>query len=155
TGARIPRPLRHRRGRPAGQPVGRRDRDRPSTRLIRRTPDDATRARVRRAPRGPLRSDRHVHRHRHGRHGPLGEPELGGREVTTPAFETEVVTKALLRLVPVPGLTRPAALVTLDNGFDHTKPNTLGPAGLASLDAAITEALAADPAFIAITGKPY
>ena len=55
----------------------------------------------------------------------------------------------------VPGLDRPAALITLDNGFDHTKPNTFGPAGLASLDAAIDEALAADPAFIAVTGKPY
>jgi 3-hydroxyacyl-CoA dehydrogenase/enoyl-CoA hydratase/carnithine racemase len=75
--------------------------------------------------------------------------------VTTPEFEAEVVTKALLRLVSVPGLARPAALVTLDNGFDHTKPNTLGPGGLASLDAAITEAFAADAAFIAVTGKPY
>ncbi|MEU0550364.1 3-hydroxyacyl-CoA dehydrogenase NAD-binding domain-containing protein [Micromonospora sp. NPDC005979] len=67
----------------------------------------------------------------------------------------EVVTRALLRQVNVPGLDRPAALITLDNGFDHTKPNTFGPAGLASLDAAISAALAADPAFIAVTGKPY
>ncbi|WP_435205987.1 3-hydroxyacyl-CoA dehydrogenase NAD-binding domain-containing protein [Micromonospora sp. bgisy143] len=67
----------------------------------------------------------------------------------------EVVTKALLRQVNVPGLDRPAALITLDNGFDHTKPNTFGPAGLASLDEAISAALAADPAFIAVTGKPY
>ncbi|MGW3889631.1 3-hydroxyacyl-CoA dehydrogenase NAD-binding domain-containing protein [Micromonospora chokoriensis] len=67
----------------------------------------------------------------------------------------EVVTRALLRQVNVPGLDRPAALITLDNGFDHTKPNTFGPAGLASLDEAITAALAADPAFIAVTGKPY
>lgn len=67
----------------------------------------------------------------------------------------EVVTKALLRQVNVPGLDRPAALITLDNGFDHTKPNTFGPAGLTSLDEAITAALAADPAFIAVTGKPY
>ncbi|RZU74191.1 3-hydroxyacyl-CoA dehydrogenase [Micromonospora kangleipakensis] len=67
----------------------------------------------------------------------------------------EVVTKALLRQVNVPGLDRPAALITLDNGFDHTKPNTFGPAGLTSLDEAITAALAANPAFIAVTGKPY
>jgi 3-hydroxyacyl-CoA dehydrogenase/enoyl-CoA hydratase/carnithine racemase len=67
----------------------------------------------------------------------------------------EVVTKALLRQVNVPGLDRPAALITLDNGFDHTKPNTFGPAGLTSLDEAITAALAADPAFVAVTGKPY
>ncbi|WFE97055.1 3-hydroxyacyl-CoA dehydrogenase NAD-binding domain-containing protein [Micromonospora sp. WMMD987] len=67
----------------------------------------------------------------------------------------EVVTRALLRQVTVPGLDRPAALITLDNGLDHTKPNTFGPAGLASLDEAISTALAADPAFVAVTGKPY
>ncbi|MFI9642323.1 3-hydroxyacyl-CoA dehydrogenase NAD-binding domain-containing protein [Micromonospora sp. NPDC051925] len=67
----------------------------------------------------------------------------------------EVVTRALLRQVKVPGLDRPAALITLDNGLDHTKPNTFGPAGLASLDEAISAALAAEPAFIAVTGKPY
>ena len=67
----------------------------------------------------------------------------------------EVVTKALLRLVAVPGLASPAALITLDNGFDHKKPTTFGPAGLSNLDKAIDDALAANPAFIAITGKPY
>ncbi|MEU4664010.1 3-hydroxyacyl-CoA dehydrogenase NAD-binding domain-containing protein [Micromonospora chalcea] len=71
------------------------------------------------------------------------------------AAPNEVVTKALLRQVAVPGLDRPAALITLDNGFDHTKPNTFGPAGLTSLDEAITAALAAEPALIAVTGKPY
>ncbi|MEV6372052.1 3-hydroxyacyl-CoA dehydrogenase NAD-binding domain-containing protein [Micromonospora musae] len=71
------------------------------------------------------------------------------------AAPNEVVTRALLREVAVPGLDRPAALITLDNGFDHTKPNTFGPGGLTSLDEAITAALAADPAFIAVTGKPY
>ncbi|KUL35866.1 3-hydroxyacyl-CoA dehydrogenase NAD-binding domain-containing protein [Actinoplanes awajinensis] len=67
----------------------------------------------------------------------------------------EVVTKALVRSVKVPGLDKPVALITLDNGFDHKKPNSFGPAGLTSLDEAITAATAADPAFIAITGKPY
>ncbi|HLL67639.1 MAG TPA: 3-hydroxyacyl-CoA dehydrogenase NAD-binding domain-containing protein [Micromonosporaceae bacterium] len=67
----------------------------------------------------------------------------------------EVVTKSLLRFVTLPGLDRPAALITLDNGFDHTKPNTLGPAGLASLDAALDEAHAARPSLVAVTGKPY
>ncbi|MFR9774980.1 3-hydroxyacyl-CoA dehydrogenase NAD-binding domain-containing protein [Micromonospora sp. MS34] len=71
------------------------------------------------------------------------------------AAPNEVVTRALLRQVNVPGLDRPAALITLDNGFDHTKPNTFGPGGLTSLDEAITAALAANPAFIAVTGKPY
>ncbi|MFG3419195.1 3-hydroxyacyl-CoA dehydrogenase NAD-binding domain-containing protein [Micromonospora sp. NPDC049460] len=71
------------------------------------------------------------------------------------AAPNEVVTKALLRQVNVPGLDRPAALITLDNGFDHTKPNSFGPGGLTSLDEAITAAVAANPAFIAVTGKPY
>jgi 3-hydroxyacyl-CoA dehydrogenase/enoyl-CoA hydratase/carnithine racemase len=70
-------------------------------------------------------------------------------------FPHEVVTRSLLRLVNVPGLTKPAALITLDNGFDHTKPSSLGPAGLASLSAALDEAFGADPAFVAVTGKPY
>ncbi|MFI5888625.1 3-hydroxyacyl-CoA dehydrogenase NAD-binding domain-containing protein [Actinoplanes sp. NPDC051513] len=67
----------------------------------------------------------------------------------------EVVTKALVRFVQVPGLARKAAVITLDNGLDYMKPNSFGPGGLASLDAAITAASAADPAFIALTGKPY
>ncbi|WP_328461162.1 3-hydroxyacyl-CoA dehydrogenase NAD-binding domain-containing protein [Actinoplanes sp. NBC_00393] len=67
----------------------------------------------------------------------------------------EVVTKAIVRLVQVPGLEKPAALITLDNGFDHKKPNSFGPAGLKSLDEAITAATEANPAFIAVTGKPY
>ncbi|WFE60703.1 3-hydroxyacyl-CoA dehydrogenase NAD-binding domain-containing protein [Micromonospora sp. WMMD712] len=71
------------------------------------------------------------------------------------AAPNEVVTRALLRQVHVPGLARPAALITLDNGFDHTKPNSFGPGSLTSLDEAITAALAADPAFVAVTGKPY
>ena len=77
-GARLPRPLRHRRRRPAGQPVGRRDRHRSPAGLLRRTADDAAGPPVRRAPRGPLRPHRDVHRHRHGRHGHLGEPALDG-----------------------------------------------------------------------------
>ncbi|MGK5678528.1 3-hydroxyacyl-CoA dehydrogenase NAD-binding domain-containing protein [Actinoplanes sp. URMC 104] len=65
----------------------------------------------------------------------------------------EVVTKALVRLVQVGD--RKAALITLDNGLDYKKPNSFGPGGLASLDEAITKATEAEPAFIAITGKPY
>ncbi|WP_438874461.1 3-hydroxyacyl-CoA dehydrogenase NAD-binding domain-containing protein [Symbioplanes lichenis] len=72
-----------------------------------------------------------------------------------PDYPNEVVTHALVREVRVPGLDKPAALITLDNGFDHKKPNSFGPAGLRSLDEAITKATAAEPAFIAITGKPY
>nr|WP_221378776.1 3-hydroxyacyl-CoA dehydrogenase NAD-binding domain-containing protein [Actinoplanes polyasparticus] len=65
----------------------------------------------------------------------------------------EVVTKALVRFVQVGA--KQAALITLDNGFDHKKPNSFGPGGLRSLDEAITAALDAKPAFIALTGKPY
>nr|WP_204342306.1 3-hydroxyacyl-CoA dehydrogenase NAD-binding domain-containing protein [Micromonospora terminaliae] len=79
----------------------------------------------------------------------------GWQQVSALAAPNEVVTRALLRQVNVPGLDRPAALITLDNGFDHTKPNSFGPGGLTSLDEAITAALAAEPAFIAVTGKPY
>jgi 3-hydroxyacyl-CoA dehydrogenase/enoyl-CoA hydratase/carnithine racemase len=75
--------------------------------------------------------------------------------VTEIVDPNEVVTKALVRLISVPGLDGQAALITLDNGFDHTKPNTMGMGGLSNLDSAIDEALAAKPQFIAITGKPY
>jgi 3-hydroxyacyl-CoA dehydrogenase/enoyl-CoA hydratase/carnithine racemase len=73
----------------------------------------------------------------------------------TISHPNEVVTQALVRFVGVPGLAKPAALITLDNGLDYKKPNSFGPGGLASLDAAITAATDADPAFIALTGKPY
>ena len=73
-GAGLPGPLRHRRRRPAGQPVRRRDRRRPPAGLLRRPADDPAGPPVRGAPRGPLRPDRDVHRHRHGRRRHLGEP---------------------------------------------------------------------------------
>ena len=75
-GARVPRALRHRRRRPARQPVRRRDRDGAPAGLLGRPPDDPARPPVRGAPRGPLRPDHHVRRHRHGRHRDLGEPAL-------------------------------------------------------------------------------
>jgi 3-hydroxyacyl-CoA dehydrogenase/enoyl-CoA hydratase/carnithine racemase len=71
------------------------------------------------------------------------------------AFPDEVVTRAITRLVRVPGLDGPVALITLDNGLDHTRPSTFGPQGLVSLNAALDEAFAAEPAAIAVTGKPF
>jgi len=71
------------------------------------------------------------------------------------AFPDEVVTLAVTRLIPVPGLSKPVALITIDNGFDHTRPSTFGPQSLVSLNAALDEALAAAPAAIAVTGKPF
>lgn len=66
---------------------------------------------------------------------------------------TEVVTSAHVRPVEVGGVT--GALITIDNGLDHTRPTSFGPQGLGNLDAAITAALDAAPAFIAVTGKPF
>ncbi|SHG38538.1 3-hydroxyacyl-CoA dehydrogenase NAD-binding domain-containing protein [Geodermatophilus nigrescens] len=75
----------------------------------------------------------------------------------TTVFEDEVVTRALVRYLRVPGLAGEIALVTLDNGHDHTRPSTFGPGGLASLDAALDDIAAHTPApaAIAVTGKPF
>jgi len=71
--------------------------------------------------------------------------------------ENEVVTQAHVRYLRVPGLGGELALITLDNGHDHTRPSTFGPGGLASLDAALDEIAAHSPApvAIAVTGKPF
>ena len=54
-----------------------------------------------------------------------------------PALPDEVVTRALVRDVVLPrtvgGDPGTLALITLDNGRDHTRPTTFGPAGLRSL----------------------
>jgi len=70
----------------------------------------------------------------------------------------EVVTHALVSDVPLPS-GGVLALVTLDNGRDHTRPNTLGPVSLHELgdvlDAQRARAAAGEIAAIAVTGKPY
>ncbi|QNG18988.1 3-hydroxyacyl-CoA dehydrogenase [Rhodococcus triatomae] len=71
------------------------------------------------------------------------------------AFTDEVVTHAYTKLVSVPGLDGQIALVTLDNGFDHTKPSSFGPAGLTEFNRALDEAFAANPVAVAVTGKPF
>ena len=76
-------------------------------------------------------------------------------EQAAQAFPDEVVTRAVTRLVSVPGLDKPVALITIDNGHDHTRPSTFGPQSLVSLAAAFDEAAASDPAAIAVTGKPF
>ncbi|MGY1771151.1 3-hydroxyacyl-CoA dehydrogenase NAD-binding domain-containing protein [Blastococcus sp. SYSU D00813] len=75
----------------------------------------------------------------------------------TAVFENEVVTEAKVRFLAYPGLAGEIALITLDNGHDHTRPSTFGPGGLASLDAALDEVAAHTPApaAIAVTGKPF
>jgi 3-hydroxyacyl-CoA dehydrogenase/enoyl-CoA hydratase/3-hydroxybutyryl-CoA epimerase len=72
-------------------------------------------------------------------------------------FPDEVVTRAYVRYAQLPGVDGPIALITLDNGRDHTRPSTFGPAGLRSLLAAVDEVEAHTPAVaaIAVTGKPF
>ncbi len=71
-------------------------------------------------------------------------------------FADEVVTHAKLRTVDLPLGAGTAAIITLDNGFDHTKPNTFGPGGLLELKAAIVEAQAIPGlTAICVTGKPF
>jgi 3-hydroxyacyl-CoA dehydrogenase/enoyl-CoA hydratase/carnithine racemase len=68
----------------------------------------------------------------------------------------EVVTEAKSRDVVLPHGAGTMALITLDNGFDHTRPNTFGPKSLASLNAAIDAALERDDiTSVGVTGKPF
>ncbi|WP_113705015.1 3-hydroxyacyl-CoA dehydrogenase NAD-binding domain-containing protein [Nonomuraea lactucae] len=68
----------------------------------------------------------------------------------------EVVTKALVRDVELPGGAGTMALITLDNGFDHTKPSTFGPHGLFALNGALSEIAArTDLVAVGVTGKPF
>ncbi len=70
--------------------------------------------------------------------------------------DAEVVTQAQLRKVTLPGGAGVMGLITLDNGQDHTRPNTFGPQGLTALNAAIDAALGdAEIGSIGITGKPF
>lgn len=73
----------------------------------------------------------------------------------TSVFADEVVTNAYTKIITVPGIDGPVALITLDNGLDHIKPNSFGPAGLLAFDEALDEAFAAEPAAVAVTGKPF
>ncbi|ROQ76754.1 3-hydroxyacyl-CoA dehydrogenase [Streptomyces sp. CEV 2-1] len=74
-------------------------------------------------------------------------------------FPGEVVTQAHVRHLDLPGGAGNFALITLDNGLDHTKPTTFGPQSLANLDAAIDqvekEAAEGTITGIGITGKPF
>jgi 3-hydroxyacyl-CoA dehydrogenase/enoyl-CoA hydratase/carnithine racemase len=70
----------------------------------------------------------------------------------------EVVTHSFVRDVPL-ARGRVLALITLDNGRDHTRPNTLGPATLLELegvlDAQAARATRGEIAGVAVTGKPF
>lgn len=71
----------------------------------------------------------------------------------------EVVTRALVQDVQLPAGGGTLALVTLDNGHDHTKPNTFGLEGMAGLSAAVAtlkqRAGAGEIVAVAVTGKPF
>lgn len=74
------------------------------------------------------------------------------------ASADEVVTESYVRDVALPsGGT--LALITLDNGRDHTRPNTLGPRTLQALERVLDEqrsrAAAGEIRAVAITGKPF
>jgi len=83
--------------------------------------------------------------------------------VITALFPEEVVTRALVRDVELPDGAGTMALITLDNGHDHTRPSTFGPAGLISLrDALDSVARRATPeageqriVAVGVTGKPF
>ena len=74
-------------------------------------------------------------------------------------FPSEVVTRAIVRDVDLGPGAGVLALITLDNGHDHTKPNTFGPQGLLSLNAALdavsARAAAGEIAAVGVTGKPF
>jgi len=71
-------------------------------------------------------------------------------------FPDEVITSAPVHYVDLPDGGGTAALITIDNGFDHTKPTTLGPKSLQNIGAAIDTALGReDVVAVAVTGKPF
>ncbi|MFI6284947.1 3-hydroxyacyl-CoA dehydrogenase NAD-binding domain-containing protein [Streptomyces sp. NPDC051018] len=74
-------------------------------------------------------------------------------------FPDEVVTSAHVRHLDLPGGAGRFALITLDNGLDHTKPTTFGPQSLAHLNTAIDqvekEAAEGSITGAGITGKPF
>ena len=72
--------------------------------------------------------------------------------------DDEVVTHSYVRDIPISG-GKTLALVTLDNGRDHTRPSTLGPLTLlefaSTLDALKERAAKGEIAGVAVTGKPF
>ena len=72
--------------------------------------------------------------------------------------DDEVVTRSFVRDVPLAS-GKVLALVTLDNGRDHTRPNTFGPASLlelgATYDALAERAARGEIHAVATTGKPF
>lgn len=72
--------------------------------------------------------------------------------------DDEVITHSPVRDITLPS-GKVLALITLDNGRDHTRPNTLGPATLTELGATLAtlqaRAAGGEIQAVAITGKQY
>lgn len=71
----------------------------------------------------------------------------------------EVITHSLVEDVQLPGGAGTMALITLDNGLDHTRPTTLGPSTLIefgrTLERLRERASEGQIAAVGVTGKPY
>jgi len=82
-------------------------------------------------------------------------PADGGSDLP----RAERVAHAHVRDVRLPAGSGTLALVTVDNGLDHSKPTTFGPAGLAELRTVLLEqqrrAAAGEIVAVGVTGKPY
>jgi 3-hydroxyacyl-CoA dehydrogenase/enoyl-CoA hydratase/carnithine racemase len=65
------------------------------------------------------------------------------------------LTEFKLAQIRRPELERPLALVTIDNGADHTKPTVFGRSAFESLERVLGELEDGDWAALVITGKPY
>jgi 3-hydroxyacyl-CoA dehydrogenase/enoyl-CoA hydratase/carnithine racemase len=77
----------------------------------------------------------------------------------TDLFPDEVITIAMARDIALPADAGTFVLITLDNGFDHTKPNTFGPATLSGLAGVLSttrvRAQAGEIVGVGVTGKPF
>ncbi|MBD8102933.1 3-hydroxyacyl-CoA dehydrogenase NAD-binding domain-containing protein [Plantibacter sp. CFBP 8775] len=79
-------------------------------------------------------------------------------ELVAISGDDEVVTRSFVKDITTAS-GRTIALITLDNGRDHTRPNTLGPVTLLELDGVLetqrTRAASGEIDGVAITGKPF
>jgi len=77
----------------------------------------------------------------------------------TALFPDEVITMARARDIALPQGVGTFVLITLDNGFDHAKPNTFGPATLSGLSGVLStlraRAQAGEIVGVGVTGKPF
>src|SRR6476646_2486479 len=81
---------------------------------------------------------------------------MADASLLTSLFPEEVVTRALVRDVELPAGVGVMALITLDNGRDHTRPSTFGPAGLLALgDALVSVAARTVNNAVGVAGKPF